>query len=104
MEPNELISGPGDLLMLALGAGVVGGVLFLIANLIMKALGMDINEHAHETRRYRNMGFIEQMTAFHSDFRNIPVAIGAGGLFLLFGAVLMALGAGVWLLIRVVSG
>jgi hypothetical protein len=104
MQSNDLISGPSDLLMLALGAAVVGGALFLIANLIMKAIGIDINQHAHETRRYRTMGFLEQMTAFHSDLRNIPVAIGAGGLFLLFAAVLLALGAGVWFLVRLVSG
>lgn len=104
MQPNELVSGPGDLLMLALGAAVVGGVLFLVANLIMKAIGMDIDQHAHETRRYRDMGFFEQMTAFHSDLRNVPVAIGAGGLFLLFAAVLLALGSGVWFLVRLISG
>jgi hypothetical protein len=104
MQAHELISGPGDLFMLALGAGVVGAVLFLVANLIMRAIGMDINEHARETERYRSMGYFEQMTAFHSDARNIPAAIGAFGLFFAFGAVLMALGAGAWFLIRVVSG
>jgi uncharacterized membrane protein len=51
MQPDELISEPLDLLMLALGTGVVGAVLFLVANLIMKAIGMDINKHAHQTRR-----------------------------------------------------
>jgi multisubunit Na+/H+ antiporter MnhC subunit len=104
MQPNELVGGPRDLLMLALVVVGVGAVLFLIANLIMKVIGLDINEHAYETRRYKNMGFFEQMTAFHSDARNIPAAIGAGGLFLVFGAVLIALGAGAWFLVRAVSG
>jgi len=104
MQPNEIISGPGDLFILALGAGIVGGVLFLVANLIMKAIGMDINQHARDTRHCRDMGFFEQTTAFFSDFRNIPVAIGAGGLFLVFAAVLMLLGAGSWYIIRLVSG
>lgn len=104
MQPNVLISGPWELLMLALGVAVVGGFLFLVANLVMKAIGMDINQHANETMRYRDIGFFEQTNAFFSDSRNIPVAIGIGGLFLLFTAVLMAIGAAGWFLIRMISG
>jgi hypothetical protein len=104
MERPELISGPGDLLILALVAGVAGTLIFVVANLILKASGIDVNEHARRTERYRNMGYFEQMNAMHSDSRNIPGTMSAYGLFLVLGAVLMALVAGVWFLIRVVSG
>jgi hypothetical protein len=58
--------------VLALGSCAVGAVLFVVANLIMKSIGMDINEHAREPSRYRNMGVFEQPTAFHSHARNFP--------------------------------
>ena len=104
MSGSELISGPGSLFALALAVGVGGAALFAVANLIMKVTGQDINEHARETERYRDMGFAEQMNAIHSDARNIPVAVGGVGLLLLFGALVLALGSGGWYLVRLVSG
>lgn len=104
MQSNDLIGGPGELFILALVVGVAGTIFYLMANLIMKAIGMDINEYAHETSRYRSMGFFEQLATFFSDARNIPVTIGVVGLFLLFGAVMMGLYAGVWLAVRMLSG
>lgn len=102
MQSNEIINSPGDCWILAAVAGVLGGILFLIANLIMKATGDNIDRHARESRRYRNMSFTEQMTDFHSDPRNIPVALGMGGFILLFAAICMAVGGIIWLLIRAV--
>ena len=102
MQGSELINSPGDLLILAAVAGVVGGILFLIANVIMKATGDNIGRQARKSRRYRNMGFIEQMTDFYSDPRNIPVALGIGGILVFFAAICMAVGGIMWLVIRAV--
>jgi len=102
-QTNELITGPRDLLVVSLVAAGVGFLSFLLSNLIMKAIGLDINEYARETERYRYMSFFDQMTAFLADLRNVPVLIGVMGLFLICVAGLMALGSGVWFLIRIVE-
>ncbi len=104
MQPNELINGPVDLLMLAVGLGIPGVVLFGVANLIMKMIGMDINEYARETDHYRNLGFAEQFSAFFSDVRNIPALFGILGLFLMFGGVVSLVVSGGWFLLRAFSG
>ena len=100
MQLTEMITTPGDLLMLALGFGVAGAALCGLAALIMKLTGIDINEYARETNRYRNAGFAEQSAAFYSDKRNIPVQIMFGGLLLIFGAVVSSVVAGGWFLLR----
>jgi len=102
MQNSEFINSPVDLLILAVVMGVVGIVLFILANVIMKATGDDINVHARESRSYRNMGFLEQMTAFYSNPRNIPVALGMGGIILVLGAICMAIGGVIWLLVKAV--
>jgi len=99
MQNSELISSPSNLLMLAAIIGGVGIVLFILANLIMKATGDDINLHARESWRYRDMGPLEQMTAFYSNPRNMPVALGMGGIILVIAAICMAVGGAVWYLI-----
>lgn len=104
MQPNELISSPRDLFVTAVVIGIIGGILFGLANLIMKMTGDDINKHARESERYRHMGTLDQMNAFYSNPRNMPVAIGIGGIFMLFAAVCMAVGALVWLVVRFFSG
>ena len=103
-QVNELINSPVDLLVAAAVIGVIGGILFGLANLIMKATGDDINKHARESERYRHLGTLEQMSVFYSNLRNMPVAIGIGGLLLLFAAVCMAIGALGWFIVRAFSG
>jgi len=99
VQNSELISGPSNLLMLAAVIGGVGIVLFILANLIMKATGGNINVHARESRRYRDMGPLEQITVFHSNPRNVPVALVMGGIILVIVAICMAVGGAVWYLI-----
>ena len=99
----ELINSPVDLLFAAVVIGVIGGILFGLANLIMKVMGDDINKHFRESERYKQLGILDQMSTFYSNPRNIPIAIGMGGLFFIFGAVCMAIGALVWFVIRAFS-
>lgn len=96
VEISQPIDSPSDLLKLAAIVGGTGIVLFLFANLIMKATGDSIDAHARESRRYRDMGPLQQMTAFFSNPRNIPVAFGMVGIMLAFGGVCMAIGSLVW--------
>ena len=104
MHTIELFSCPRDLLIASAVAAGVGVLLFLIANLIMKVIGLDINEYARESERYRYMDFFDQTKNFYSDFRNMPVLIAFFGIFLVILAVLTALGSGVWILVRIVAG
>ena len=99
MQPNELINTPGDLLILALGVGIAGALAFGLANLIMKLFGDDIQTHARESEKYRYMGYSESMHAFYSNPRNIPVAIGMVGIFMLFAAICMVIGAAGWFIL-----
>lgn len=96
MEIAQLIDSPGALLKLAAIVGGTGVLFFLLANLIMKATGDSIDAHAGESRRYRDMGLLQQATAFHSNPRNIPVALGVAGLLLIVGAVCMAIASLMW--------
>jgi hypothetical protein len=104
MSPSEPAIEPGSLFLIGLGLAVVGGLLLLTAILITKLMGMDINSYARETRWYRDAGFLEQMSAFHSDPRNIPVMIFFVGLLALVGAIVTVLWAGGWYLVRLFGG
>jgi hypothetical protein len=104
MQPHELINEPSDLLMISIGFIVAGVVLFVVANLIMKMIGMDINKYARESERYRNYGFAEQFITFVSDGRNIPVVFMFFGLFQMFCGIVSLVIAGGWFLFRTFAG
>src|SRR6266567_1761329 len=92
MQINEFInSAGGHLIFLAIVLGVVGVILFVIANIIMKATGDSIERHAWESRRYRDMRATEQMTEFCSNPRNVPVSLGLGGILLFIAAIVMTI-------------
>lgn len=100
---NEIVISPGELFVAAAVLGVVGLVLILLSNLILKAFGTDIHELARESEHVRELGIFDQLTAFFTDFRNIPASIGMVGVFLMFAAICVGFGALVWFVVRTVS-
>ena len=96
MESNELLSTPGSVLVAGIVIGIIGLTLFLIAKLVMKIIGLDINDYADETRYVRDLGFFEQSAIFFSDARNIPVTLGIVGLFFILIGFIFLLVGGIW--------
>lgn len=47
MESKELFSTPGSVLVAGIVIGIIGLSLFLIAKMIMKIIGLDINDYAY---------------------------------------------------------
>jgi uncharacterized oligopeptide transporter (OPT) family protein len=103
MPGSHFISGPDELFVAAVILGVVGAVVFAAANVIMRVTGDDIRKRARESDDTGPLGPRDQMHAFYSNPRNMPVAIGIGGLMMLAAGILMAVGALVWFVIRALS-
>jgi hypothetical protein len=95
-EPSGVAMGPADVLILALLVGIVGVVLFILGNLLLKASGRNINEYNRQTRYRKDMGVVDQLTDVYSSPSNSAPMLGAFGLLTLFIAAVLAVLGGIW--------
>jgi len=102
MPSNELISSPGELFILAVGIGAIGVLFLWIANMWEKARGENEASRLERTRHHRNMRGLDQLNAFYSDRRNMPVSLGMGGIIMVFAGICGVVAALVWFLIRLI--
>lgn len=100
MESSEFLGSPGGVLGLALALGVVGGALWFVGDLMLKGMGLDIDEYNRQTSYRRNMRPLDQLTDVYSDYRNFPPMLGAFGFLMVCGAAILAVAGSAWFILR----
>jgi hypothetical protein len=102
MGASEFVSNPGELLILSVGVGAAGVLFLWIANVWEKAMGENEASRLERTRHYRNMRALDQLNAFYSDRRNMPVSVGMGSIVMVFAGICGVVAALVWFVIRLI--